>query len=78
MFVFIRKAFIFRGDLLTKPKIETEAFELFFPTCLIETFFSWATLVIEASLAFLLVLLIQHFLVRIAKLLASSHILNLL
>ena len=78
MFVFIRRTCIFGGDLPTRLEIGTEAFELFFPTCLIGTFFSQVILVIGALPAFLLVSLIRHFLVLVMKLLAGGCILYLL
>lgn len=52
IFKFMKRACISRGDLLIRPKIKTEIFELFFLIHLIGIFSSLVTLVLGTSTAF--------------------------
>ena len=71
--VFMRRAFIFEAECPTSPKIETETLELFFLTCLTETFFSLVVLVLGTLVASSSTSSIRHFLGQVVALLANKY-----
>ena len=76
--VFIKKTSISGRDLLTRPEIGTDAFELFLLTCLTGIFFFRVALTFESSLASFSVSSTRLFFVQVIESLASSHIFSLL
>lgn len=58
----MKKVWKSKEDLLLKPEIETEVFELFFSTYLIGIVFSWVALAFGSLLTSSSILSIIHFL----------------
>lgn len=75
--MFIKKAWVSRENLPTRPDIKTDAFDLFLPIYLKDIFFSQVVLTFEDSLASSSILSTRFFFVWAIGSLTSSRILSL-